>query len=191
MAKWIIELKSGMSWENFAAERIFVPSGMSSTTFGDLREIIRGRACIYERHPKGGKGRYDRLIVDHRVTTAAGINTTSGDMAKWLIALRSEKLLKKSSLDVMWTPIRLKNGKIFEMPLGDKNGKYGLGWMIIEFPSGHCAVGGEGGTYNAYLYFPEQDLAVVVLTNKRGINDIGLVIGIAEQYIPELKTEQN
>jgi CubicO group peptidase (beta-lactamase class C family) len=68
---------------------------------------------------------------------------------------------------------------------------YGLGWMIIEFPSGHRAVGGEGGTYNAYLYFPEQDIAVVVLTNRIESNDLGLVIGIAEQYIPELKTEEN
>ena len=55
LTKWIIELKSGKSWEEFAADRIFVPSGMSSTTFGDLRDIIRGRASIYERHPKGGK----------------------------------------------------------------------------------------------------------------------------------------
>jgi CubicO group peptidase (beta-lactamase class C family) len=191
LAKWIIELKSGKSWEKFAAERIFVPSGMSSTTFGDLREIIRGRASIYERHPKGGKSRYYRLIVDHRLTTAAGINTTSGNMAKWLIALQSEKLLKKSSLDVLWNPIKLKNGEFFKMPAGDKTIKYGLGWMIMEFPSGHRAVGGEGGTYNAYLYFPVQDLAVVVLTNRIESNDLGLVIGIAEQYIPELKTEEN
>ena len=191
LAKWIIELKSGKSWETFAAERIFAPSGMTSTTFGDLREIIKGRAGIYERHPGGGKRRYYRLVVDHRLTTAAGINTTSSDMAKWLMALQGGKLLKKSSLDILWTPVKLNNGKFFEWPTGDMALLYGLGWMILEFPGGHRAVGGEGGSYNAHLYFPEQDLTVVVLTNRIESHDASLVIGIAQQYIPELKTEKN
>jgi CubicO group peptidase (beta-lactamase class C family) len=191
LAKWIIELKSGKSWEEFAKERIFVPSGMSSTSFGGLRDIVMKRATIYEGHPKKGKRQFDKLIVDPRITTAAGINTTSGDMAKWLIALEKEKLLKKSFLDVLWTPIKLKNGEFFKMPVGDMKLKYGLGWMIIEFPSGHRAVGGEGGSYNAFLYFPEQDLAVVVLTNRMESHDLRLVIGIARQYIPELKTEKS
>ena len=107
-------------------------------------------------------------------------------MAKWLIALQEEKLLKQSSLDVLWTPVKLINGKYFEMPVENLKLKYGIGWFILDFPSGHQAVGGEGGSYNAFLLFPEQDLTVIVMTNKVGSNDLFIAIDVAKKYIPGL-----
>ncbi|MFC2164313.1 serine hydrolase domain-containing protein [Acidobacteriota bacterium] len=188
LASMIIEAKSGKSWEEFAQERFFDPLGMSSTTFGDLRELIRERASIYENHPKGGNRPFHKLIIDHRLFTAAGINTTPGDMAKWLIALQESKLLKQSSLDLLWTPAKLGNGKYFEMPVENLKLKYGIGWFILDFPSGHHTVGGEGGSYNAFLHFPKQELTVVVLTNKVGSNDLFIVIDVAKKIIPALQT---
>jgi CubicO group peptidase (beta-lactamase class C family) len=57
-------------------------------------------------------------------TTADGsLYLTVLDLAKWDAALYTEKLLKKASLDEMWTPIRLNNGK---------TEKYGFGWRPDE-----------------------------------------------------------
>jgi len=190
LANMIIQAKSGKTWEEFAKERFFDPLGMSSTTFGDLRELIPGRSSLYEKHPNGGNRPFHKLIVDHRLLTAAGINTTPGDMAKWVIALQEKKLLTQSSLDVLWTPVKLSNGEYFEMPLQSVKLKYGIGWFILDFPSGHHAVGGEGGSYNAFLHFPEQDFTVIVLTNKVGSNDLFLAIDVAKAYIPGLQTEK-
>jgi len=189
LASMIIQEKSGISWEEFAQERFFDPLGMSSTTFGDLSELIQRRSSIYEKHPKGGNRPFLKLVIDHRLLTAAGINTTPDDMAKWLIALQEGKLLTQSSLDVLWTPVKLNNGKSFEMPVKSLQLKYGIGWFILDFPNGHHAVGGEGGSYNAFLYFPEQDLTVIAMTNKVGSNDLFIVIEVANKFIEGLQIE--
>ena len=45
------------------------------------------------------------------------------------------------------------------------------------------AVGGSGGARSALFIYPESDLAVIVLTNKMGIQPEGLVHGIANFYL--------
>ena len=65
------------------------------------------------------------------------INTTADgslyfsivDLAKWDAALYTEKLLKRSSLDQMWTVVKLNNGQ-------PNSGHYGFGWDI-ETKNGH------------------------------------------------------
>ena len=47
------------------------------------------------------------------------------DLAKWDAALYTEKLLKRSSLDLMWTVAKLKNGQ-------PNKGNYGFGWFIDQ-----------------------------------------------------------
>lgn len=49
------------------------------------------------------------------------------DMAKWDAALYTEKILKRSSLEQMWTPVKLNNGQTYP---------YGFGWSLGGIP-GH------------------------------------------------------
>ncbi len=58
------------------------------------------------------------------------------DMAKWDAALYSEKLLKKSTLEQMWTNAKLNNGEIVP--------GYGLGFGLTPF-LGRKRVGHTGG----------------------------------------------
>ena len=65
----------------------------------------------------------------------AGLCSTAGDLAKWAAALSTGKLLKPSSLQQLWTPIRLNSGKTYG---------YGLGWAVEEY-RGHRRTGWGGG----------------------------------------------
>ena len=44
-------------------------------------------------------------------------------MAKWDAALDARKLLKQSSYDAMWSPVKLNNGKTYP---------YGFGWFLSD-----------------------------------------------------------
>jgi len=81
-------------------------------------------------------------------------------MANWIIALQTGKLIKsKSLLNTMWSPIQFNDGK--PTP-------WALGWGMNKFRTKHKAVGMSGGGRAAFLVYPDDDLAVVVLTNLGG-----------------------
>ena len=111
--------------------------------------------------------------------SAGALISTVTDMAKWDAALYTEKLLKKSSLDQMWTATKLKDGKTAD---------YGFGWGI-EKANGHRVVAHGGGIpgfstqINRYL---DDKLTVIVLTNADGDQAGVLAQGIAGRVLPAL-----
>ena len=68
------------------------------------------------------------------------------DLAKWDAALYTEKLLKRSSLDQMWTPVKLNDGK----PNSDH---YGFAWFIndVQRPPRHRAQRSLAGIHHQYF----------------------------------------
>jgi CubicO group peptidase (beta-lactamase class C family) len=80
------------------------------------------------------------------------------DLAKWDAALYTTKLIKKSSLDAMWTPAKLTSGKTYP---------YGFGWDLGS-KQGHRVVSHDGAwqgfTMSISRYLDER-LTVIVMTN--------------------------
>lgn len=177
----IIEKLSGVSFEEYIRQHFFVPLGMTSTSYGDANDVIAGRATTYQKNKAGQLLSYP-LIFPEYVRTAAGINTTVDDFAKWIIALNRDKLVKPSTRDQMWEAIKLNDGSTFR--LDKKTIGYGAGWTVNDFP-GHKSVGHSGGGTTAFAYFIEDKLAIIVLGNGR-TNPDALLNGIAAVYIPDL-----
>jgi CubicO group peptidase (beta-lactamase class C family) len=78
-------------------------------------------------------------------------------MAKWDAALYTEKLLKKETLELMFTPAKTKNG----------NAPYGIGFGLSPF-EGRKRIGHPGnipGFVSAYSRFPDENISVVVFMN--------------------------
>ena len=117
--------------------------------------------------------------------TAAGMSSTAKEMAAWIIALQSGKLLMQdTSMKLLWQPARLNNGKTggFSTLL---NG-YAVGWPIItrdEYP----AAAAVGGGRSAVFVYPQDDLSVVVLTNLAGGAPDVFIDELAGLFIPGLK----
>ena len=113
-------------------------------------------------------------------TTADGaLYLTVLDMAKWDAALYSEKLLKRASLDLMWTPVKLADGK---------TAPYGFGWAIGE-TRGHRAIrhgGGWQGFSTFISRFVDKKLTVIVLTNLAGAPSDVIANRVAGLYDPDL-----
>jgi CubicO group peptidase (beta-lactamase class C family) len=180
LIKRIIERIGGDRFESQVEARIFKPSGMTSTAFGDAKDVVPGRATTYEAD-KAGTLTVRRLDFPPYMRAAAGINTNVVDWSKWLIALTSGSLLKPESKAALWTAVKLNDGSVFR--LGKQVG-YGGGYVVDDEP-GFRSIGHSGGGTAAFRYFIEQKLGVVVLTNG-SMDPDALLAGIAKAYVPGL-----
>jgi CubicO group peptidase (beta-lactamase class C family) len=177
----IIEKASGQKYENFLAEHIFQPAGMVNTSVVNQYKVIKNRArgyTILNDEVVNIRRDYQVELPSHY-----GVMSTAMDLAKWDAALRSEKILKQSSLRLMWTPVRLNNGQ---------TRPYGLGWELDEV-HGHPIVEHGGITGTQLTRFVSDGLTVIVLTNLGSwgestpkVNSWGITQKVAEFYLPDL-----
>lgn len=177
----ILEKVSGKSYGDLLRDRIFSPLGMTSTRINSLRDVIPNRAGGYDW---SGTGYKNAEYLSMTQPGAAGVLvSTVQDMAKWDAALYGDRLLKKSSLQQMWTPFTLNSGT---------KSNYGFGWSISNSP-GHRSVahgGGIPGFTTEIRRFLDDKLTVVVFTNSGSGSPGSLAQSIAELYVPALKPPQ-
>jgi len=79
-------------------------------------------------------------------------------MARFEAAILADKLVQRSTRDLMWTILK---------PTEGQPSRYALGWFVAEKfglrTAGHD--GGQQGTDTAFLIVPERRAGVVVLAN--------------------------
>lgn len=187
----IIEQLSGQPFTSFVEQRQFKPARMTHTRFGDSSDVVLHSAGGYSlSHNEGGKWiagkQLSAIFVEFPqfFRPAAGILSTSTDIAHWLIALQDGKLLKqRSSLATLWEPVRLNDGSTAgPNPLLDGSA---LGWPVAVRDA-HPAVAPIGGMRSTFFVYPKDDLAVVVLTNLQGANPELFIDELASYYIPDM-----
>ncbi|WP_371420427.1 serine hydrolase [Tardiphaga sp.] len=187
----IIDKLSGEPFARFIEERQFKPAGMVHTRFGDSSDVVSHSAGGYSylQNVDGVWKKSDKLSAIYvsfapYFRTAAGILSTSSDIANWLVALQSGKLLKdKSSLDALWTSAVLNDGTTGGMS-ALLNGS-GLGWPVTTRTE-HPAAAPIGGMRSTFFVYPKDDLSVVILTNLQGANPENFADEVAAYYIPDM-----
>lgn len=155
----LIHRVTGEFYADFLARRIFSPLGMSSTRLISEADIIPNRAAGYQLE-KGELKNQDWVSPTFNSTADGALYFNVLDIAKWDAALYTEKLVKKSSLDQMWTVFKLNDGK-------PNSGHYGFAWAIDQV-NGHRVVehGGAWQGFTCYIArYLDDGLTVVVLTN--------------------------
>ena len=116
----LIHKVSGKFYGDFLQERVFKPLGMTTARIISEPDIIPNRAAGY-RVVNGQIKNQDWVSPSLNTTADGALYLTIHDMAKWDAALYTEKLLKKASLEQMWTPVKLNDGKTHP---------YGFGWAL-------------------------------------------------------------
>ena len=153
----LIHKVTGEFYGDLLQERIFRPLGMTSTRIISEADIIPNRAAGYRL--VNGEIKNQEWVSPSLNTTADGaLYTNVLDLAKWDAALYTEKLLKKGSLNQMWTPVRLNDGK---------TAGYGFGWDITSV-NGHRLIE-HGGAWQGFTTqisrYVDDKFTVIVLTN--------------------------
>ena len=173
----LIHKVTGEFYGDFLQQRIFHPLGMRTTRIINEADIIPNRAAGY-RLVKGELKNQEWVSPTVNTTADGSLYFSILDLAKWDAALYTDKLLKRSSLDQMWTPAKLNNGS----PNSDH---YGFGWYITN-DHGHHVVGHSGawqGFKTHISRYVDDKLTIVVLANLAGADPRRISDHVAELYL--------
>src|SRR5271168_1766121 len=152
----LIHKVTGKFYGDYLQERIFKPLGMTSTRIISEADIIPHRAAGYEL-VKGQLKNQEWVSPTFNSTADGTLYFTVLDLEKWDAALYTEKLLKRSSLDQMWTVMKLNNGVT-------NKANYGFAWSINE-TNGHKLIEHSGawqGFTTHIARYVDDKLTVVV-----------------------------
>jgi len=171
-----IEGASGMSYLDYVREHIFRPAGMDRARDDNVFAIIPHRAQGYRRTPSGELQNSPLADTSNKIP-GGGLCSTVLDLARFAIALQQGKLLRRETLEPMWTPQKTRDGR---------ETSYGLGWSLSEY-RGRREVFHTGGQprVSTLLYMrPEDRLAVVLMSNLEGARLLDLARRIADLAQP-------
>jgi CubicO group peptidase (beta-lactamase class C family) len=179
----IIDKQSGMPFADYFATNQFKPAGMTHVRFGDGFDVVPGAATPYSFYGAGHGGAVTKELGRWRddlppfTRTGAGMNASAREIAGWIVALQGGKLLTKpDSLTRLWTAETLNSGT---------PNAWAMGWPVVR-AAPHRIVGGIGGGRAAFFIYPDDDLAIVVLTNLVGGDPQGFIDEIAAFYVPSI-----
>ena len=173
----LIHRVTGEFYGDFLQQRIFKPLKMSTTRIINEADIVPNRSAGY---------RLDNGDLKNQEWVSPSVNTTADgslyfsilDLAKWDAALYTEKLLKRSTLQQMWTVAALRDGK-------PNSGQYGYGWFV-KTKKGRRVVEHEGqwqGFETQISRYVDDGLTVVVLTNLGSAEPERIADGVAAIYL--------
>lgn len=171
----IITQVSGMPWQDYIREKLFIPAGMKNSGMTDFYQIIPHRASGY-MHKKDTLVNADAMYA---VRPSGGFLSTSTDMILWDKALREKNvILKKENWELLWQPFI----KTSDDPASKEY--YGFGWIIDEL-NGRKVVGHDGanvGFRSSYTRFVNDDLSIVIITNTNEAVPEAIVKALSEYY---------
>jgi CubicO group peptidase (beta-lactamase class C family) len=162
---YLVEKISGQSYATFVQENIFTPLDMKDSGYDSNSKIIPHRASGYTPSKDGP---VNAGFIHMSIPFSAGsLYSTTEDLLKWERGLFGGKVLQAASLQKMTTPFK-------------HDYAFGLG---VHTTAGHKVIEHNGGIegFNTDLaYYPDDQLAVVVLGNLNGpAGEIGERLGAA------------
>ena len=158
----VIEGASGAKYVDFLRQNVFVAAQMEQTRTDDRFAIIRYRTRFYQKKDSGTVLNADFLDSSYKIP-GGGWLSSAEDMARFEVAILNDKLIRRTTRDLMWTPLKPSDGK---------EDRYALGWGWSKHNDHEVAgvghTGGQQGTSTAFVVAPDQRAGVVVLTNLEG-----------------------
>lgn len=171
----IIAQLSGMPWQDYIREKLFIPAGMKNSQMTDFYPIIPHRASGY-MHRKNELVNADAMYA---VRPSGGFLSTSTDMILWDKVLREKNIiLKKVNWDLLWQPY------IKTSDNAASRSYYGFGWIIDE-QQGRKTVSHGGsniGFRSYYIRFVNDGLSIIIMTNTDEANPAAVARALADHY---------
>jgi CubicO group peptidase (beta-lactamase class C family) len=170
----IIQKVSSQPYEDYIANKVFAPAGMTDSYYCSESAIHAHKAHGYDASPNGLvlKG-----YLDHTWPFAAGsLCSTARDLVRWNSALHQGRMLKPESYTAMTTPRPLLDGTLPD---------YGMGIGVSD-RAGHRVLshgGGINGFLTANSYYPDEGLSIVVLQNSTGRDPGNLASAFADMIL--------
>ncbi|HLF91527.1 MAG TPA: serine hydrolase domain-containing protein [Anaerolineales bacterium] len=148
LAAGLIEIVSGITYQEFAITELFTTAGLENTGQLDAKSVLQ-LAPALEPFPT----RFSNPSWGQQ-----GYYSTTQDLYRWYTALRSEEVLQKEWVDKMFAPV---------VPI--REGASALGWFIGATETGVKRIFSRGnedfGANSLFYAYPEHDTIIIVLTH--------------------------
>jgi CubicO group peptidase (beta-lactamase class C family) len=168
----LIEKISGMSYNDFMAKNIFKPLGMTHTFIYNTR---RSTGKIPANYALGyvytdslkryilpdSLPKYDMVYYLDGIVGDGCVNSTTGDLFIWDLALYKNNLVSKASLDEMLSPL-------VQRSPADTTGFYGFGLMVQPYSPVGKIVSHSGGWPGYHTYITrhtDKNETIILLSN--------------------------
>ncbi|MGQ0649005.1 MAG: serine hydrolase domain-containing protein [Gemmatimonadaceae bacterium] len=173
----VVEKASGLTYEDYVEKKLFEPLGMKRSMYCNSSENVERRAHGYA--VQNSVIRRAPTNVHTWPFSAGSLCSTAGDMVTWVKALHGGTVLSAKSYAEMVTPSKLNDGT----PL-----RYGMGIAVGKDIRGLDFIG-HGGAIAGFVaeatWYPDAQLAIVVLMNSNSNLDPGAVAGeLAAEVLP-------
>lgn len=171
----VIEGASGEEFMQAVRELVLVPSGMTATRTDDVFEIIDDRSRPYTVD-KDHKLHNATFVDTSNKVPGGGIISTSDDLARFAIAMESDKFLTPQTTALMWTSQQTTDGK----PTG-----YGYGWGVGTEDGTQLVAhtGGQPGASSVLLLLPSRGFAVAIMANTDEVEVADIAKALAHSYL--------
>jgi CubicO group peptidase (beta-lactamase class C family) len=178
----IVEKVTKQKFEDFVTKNIFMPLEMKQTrylspTAGNYK-TIPNQTENYIADTEGKKFLLPQDIPEYKnavallgLTGAGNIYSTTGDLLKWQESLKTEKILRRESIEQM------KKAQVKGSVDGSDAYGFGLAVKSIYGDTKIFHYGGTLGFWNSLQHFEKADRTIIVLTNNE--SEKGLTNAIA------------
>ena len=173
LAAIIVARVSGWTFPEFTRTRLFMPLGMTHTSWrDDYTRIEKGRAIAYRENDDG----FHTDMPFENVYGNGGLLTTAGDLLKWNEHYDSPLAADAAMIAEQQQPGHFNDGR----PHG-----YGLGLFVGTYKGLHeVSHSGSTAGYSAFLTrFPDQRLSVAVLCNAASAQATQYAHAVADAYL--------
>ncbi|GCE08902.1 serine hydrolase domain-containing protein [Dictyobacter aurantiacus] len=170
----IVERVTGIDYERFIRQAILEPLGMHHSYFQCTTPIIPNRASGYiNQNDTIIPAPFTSSISTH---SSGAMESTLEDLLIWEQALHNHTLIDADTQQLMFTPVRLADGRCVE---------YGFGWSFSKYRGKTlaCHGGWANGFRSLITRFIEDNLTILILTNYREFSTERVALEIAAQYI--------
>ena len=158
-----VENISGVSFDKYLRDNLWLPAGMKETRIDDVRGLITKRVRGYDL-ADGELKNAPFVDVSSRIG-AGGVTSTVPDLLRWGRAIIDGKVLEAKWQEEMFKPVTIRAGRW--SGIGDADEYYSLGWMIRPVNGNYVLNhgGSQKGTESAFFVFPEKHLTISILSN--------------------------
>ena len=157
----VIEEAAKQSYGDFLTENLWEPLGMTDTHMDDPYQIIPNRVKGYQLIE--GEVKNSEFVDISSRFAAGGTRSTVIDLLKYAKGLNEAKVLSKKSLDLMFTSMATKDGRLVD---------YGMGWAVNpvngRFHVHHT--GGQPETRTLLVQFSKENFYIALAYNLEGAN---------------------
>ena len=187
----LVEKISNQPFEEYMKWNVFTPAGMKNsyvqTLLSQKSDKNRCINYMYNNHYEMKLQQMDSLaswkVFTYNLTGLTGstnVISSVNDLCAFDRALYANKLLKASSLQEAFTPVKLNNGE----PNKAAQGSYGIGWFIEVDSTGKKTVSHSGAAPGVTTFFirnlATKQSVIIVQNIQNPMFDIGPVLAMLQ-----------